>query len=90
MEELVPTDIKVYSAEEIAADEALKDLEIGEGDIVFEAKYDLKIAASVEDLTPFTAASGEIDGQWVRNKHNLGIVKTNGDVLTIDAFGTGW
>lgn len=89
VEKVIPNKIKVYTADEIAASEALKAYEIGEGDIVFEINYDLKIAEGA-DITPFTAPNGEIDGQWVRNKHNLGIVKTNGEVLAIDAFGTGW
>ena len=91
VEEVAPTEIKVYTADEIAANEALQSFEINEGDVVFEANYDLKIAEGVEDLDQFTAATGEIDGQWIRNKFNLGIVKDNGDgTYTIDAFGTGW
>ena len=91
VEEVAPTEIKVYTADEIAANEALQSFEINDGDIVFEANYDLKIAEGVEDLNQFTAGTGEIDGQWIRNKFNLGIVKDNGDgTYTIDAFGTGW
>ena len=91
VEEVAPTEIKVYTADEIAANEALASYEIGENDVVFEATYDMKIAEGVEDLNQFTAATGEIDGQWIRNKSNLGIVKDNGDgTYTIDAFGTGW
>lgn len=91
VEEVSPTEIKVYTADEIAANEALQTYELNEGDVVFEATYDMKIAEGVEDLNQFTAATGEIDGQWIRNKSNLGIVKDNGDgTYTIDAFGTGW
>ena len=91
VEEVVPTDIKIYTDEEIAASEALAAYEIGENDIVFEATYDLKIAEGTENMDQFTAGNGEIDGQWVRNKHSLGIVKDNGNgTYTIDAFGTGW
>lgn len=91
VEEVAPTEIKVYTADEIAANEALQTYELNEGDVVFEATYDMKIAEGVEDLNQFTAATGEIDGQWIRNKSNLGIVKDNGDgTYTIDAFGTGW
>ena len=91
IEEVVPVEIKVYTEEEIAANEALQTYELNEGDIVFEANYDLKIAEGVEDLNQFTAATGEIDGQWVRNKYNLGIARDNGDgTYTLDAFGTGW
>ena len=76
IEEFVPGEIKVYTADEIAANDVFKDYDIAEG---------------VEDLNQFTAATGEIDGQWVRNKFNLGIARDNGDgTYTIDAFGTGW
>lgn len=91
IEAVEPTNVKIYTAEEIAASEVLQGYDIKDGDIVFEAKYDLKIAEGVEDMSPFTVPSGEIDGQWVRNKSNVGIVKDNGDgTYTIDAFGTGW
>ena len=91
VEEVAPTEIKVYTADEIAANDVFKDYDIAEGDVVFEATYDMKIAEGVEDLNQFTAATGEIDGQWIRNKSNLGIVKDNGDgTYTLDAFGTGW
>ncbi|MBQ3286871.1 MAG: hypothetical protein IJH45_02820 [Firmicutes bacterium] len=91
IEEFVPGEIKVYTADEIAANDVFKDYDIAEGDLVFEATYDMKIAEGVEDLNQFTAATGEIDGQWVRNKFNLGIARDNGDgTYTIDAFGTGW
>ena len=91
VEEVAPTEIKVYTADEIAANEALASYELGENDIVFEANYDMKIAEGVEDLNQFTAATGEIDGQWIRNKYNLGILRDNGDgTYSVDAFGTGW
>ncbi len=90
VEEVVPTNIKVYTQEEIDANEAIKDHQINEGDIVFEASYDLRIAEGVEDLNQFTAATGEIDGQWIRNKYNLGIARTGENGYTLDAFGTGW
>ncbi len=89
IEEVVPTNIKVYTEEEIAADEALKDYTINEGDIVFSAEYELKISEDCEDLMPFTAGTGEIDGQWIRNKSNVGIARNNGEAgYSIDAFGT--
>ena len=90
VEEVVPTEIKVYTPEEIAADEALQSYEINDGDVVFAATYDLKIVEGYEDIMQFTAGSGEVDGDWIRNKSNVGIVRTDGDKLTIDAFGTGW
>lgn len=89
IEEVVPTNIKVYTEEEIAADEALKDYTINEGDIVFSAEYELKISEDCEDLMQFTAGTGEIDGQWIRNKANVGIARRNAEGgYSLDAFGT--
>ena len=91
VEEVVPTNIKVYTKEEIAADEALKDYTINEGDIVFSAEYELKISEDCKDLIQFTAGTGEVDGQWIRNKANVGIARNNGEAgYSIDAFGTGF
>ncbi len=49
----------------------------------------MKISEDCEDLMPFTAGTGEIDGQWIRNKSNVGIARNNGEAgYSIDAFGT--
>lgn len=88
VEEVVPTRIKVYTEEEIAEDESLKDYTINEGDIVFDIEYDLKIVDGYEDMMSFTAGAGEIDGQWIRNKANVGIARSGDSGYTLDAFGT--
>lgn len=88
VEEVVPTSIKVYTSEEIAEIEALKDYTINEGDIVFDANYDLKIVDGYEDMMSFTAGTGEVDGQWIRNKSNVGIARSGENGYTLDAFGT--
>ena len=91
VEEVIPTNIKVYTQEEIEANEAIKAHDIKEGDIVFEAQYELLIKEGVEDLMKFTAANGEIDGQKIINKSNIGIARNMGEAgYSIDAFGTGW
>ena len=36
----------------------------------------------------FTAGTGEIDGQWIRNKYNVGIARSGENGYTLDAFGT--
>lgn len=88
VEEVVPVNIKVYTEEEIASDESLKDYTINEGDIVFDAEYELKIVDGYEDMMQFTAGTGEVDGQWIRNKFNVGIARNGEDGYTLDAFGT--
>ena len=90
IEEVVPTSIKIYTPEEISGDELFKNYTIGEGDIVFSADYELKIKEGYEDMNRFTAGTGEVDGQWIRNKSNVGIVRTANGELKIDAFGTGF
>lgn len=88
VEEVIPTRIKVYSEDEIANDPPLSDYTINEGDIVFDADYDLKIVEGYEDMMSFTAGTGEIDGQWIRNKSNVGIARSGENGYTLDAFGT--
>lgn len=90
IEEVIPVTIKVLTSGEIA--ELPSDLNIKEGDIPFEAEYTLKIKDTVsgDDLMRYTAATGEIDGQYIRNKANLGICRASGDGYVMDAFGTGW
>ena len=91
VEEFIPTKIKVYSAEEVEANEAIKSHDIKEGDIPFEVEYELLIKEGVEDMMKFTASTGEIEGQKIINKANLGIARNNGEAgYSIDAFGTGW
>ena len=71
------------------ADELLKDYTINEGDIVFDAEYELKIADNFSgELMMFTAGTGEIDGNWIRHKSNVGIARSGENGYTLDAFGT--
>lgn len=89
VEEVTFNNIKVYSQEEIAADESLKDLGLSERDIVFEIAYELKIADGVEDLMKYTAATGTVEGQMVKEKYNVGILKAQEDgSYKVEAFGT--
>ena len=90
VEEINFVNVKVYSEEEIEANEALKSHELKEGDIPFEVDYELKIKEGVEDLMKYTAATGTIDGQWIKDKSNLGIARNTEEGYKIDAFGTGW
>ena len=89
VEEVKFDSVKVYTKEEIASDEMLKDYKLSDKDIVFEINYELKIAEGTDDMMQFTAATGEIDGQWVKNKYNCGVAKYNGENdYTIENFGT--
>ena len=88
IEEIVITGIRIYLPEEIASDETFNDYTINKGDIVFDVDYDLRVVEGYDNMNEFTAGTGEVDGQWIRNKHNVGIVRESGDSLKIDAFGT--
>ena len=90
IDEVVPSDIRIYTEEEIANNAALKEHNLNSGDIVFDAHYELKISEDAEDLMKYTAATGEIDGQWIRNKFNCGILRSSENGYTMDAFGTGF
>lgn len=88
VEEVIPTKIRIYTEEEIASDEQFNGYKINEGDIAFEAEYELKIVDGYEDMMQFTAGSGDIDGQWIRNKYNVGIARSGENGYTLDAFGS--
>ena len=90
VEEVKFNSIKVFTKEEIDADELLKDLNLGEDDVPFEISYELKIKEGTEDMMQFTAATGEIDGQWVKEKYNCGVAKYNSetDEYVLSNFGT--
>ena len=89
IEEVRYNKVKVYSKEEIEKDELLKSLELGENDIAFEVEYELKVKEGYKDIMQFTAATGEIDGQLVKNKYNCGVLKSKEDgTYELTNFGT--
>ena len=89
VEEITTNSIRLYGKEHIANDESLKKYDIKDGDIVFEINYNLKIKEGFNDMNSFTAGSGKIDGQWIKEKSNVGIVRNNGEAgYSIDALGT--
>ena len=91
IEEVKFQDVKIYTQQEINNDELLKDYDLKPNDIVFEVQYSLKIIDGYDkdEMMQFTAATGEIEGQWVKNKYNCGIAKYNSENdYTIENFGT--
>ncbi len=90
IEDFKTASVKVYTADDIAADSTLADYDLNDNDIVFAIVYELKIADGVDPIE-FTAATGDVDGQWVRNKSNCGILKYGEDgEYTVSNFGTGF
>ena len=84
---------KIYTAEDEAEVEALKEMNLGPNEVAFEVKYDIKPAEGV-DPNIFTAATGMYDEEtgWVTEKYNLGILRPTGaePAYEITNFGTGW
>ena len=90
VEEVKFDNVRIYTAEEIASNPVLVDYKISDKDILFEVQYDLKIIDGYENIIEFTAANGEIDGNWVVNKSNIGIARYVSDgEYNIENWGTG-
>ena len=88
--DVVTNVVKIWSAEEEQADELLKSYNLGSDEYAFEVQYDLLPAQGV-DAMQFTAGSGEVDEfGWVREKHNVGILRPTQDGYEITDFGTGF
>ena len=85
---------KMYTAAEIEANPLLKDLDIKEGEIPFEATIDF-LPAEGADPNVFTIPNGEYDktSGWIHNASRLGILtkdETTDDQYKIRNLGTGW
>lgn len=83
---------KIYTAKEIENNEALKSLDIKDGELAFEATIDIEPAEGA-DPNVFMIPNGELneDNGWVSNMTRLGILTPDGDnSYTIRDFGTGW
>lgn len=83
---------KIYTPEEIEKNEALKSLDIKEGELAFEVTIDFEPA---EGANPniFTIPNGEINeaNGWVTNVHRLGILTPDEkEEYKIRNYGTGW
>ncbi len=93
VEEVIINVAKIYTEDEVEANEAIKAHDLKEGDFAFDVYYELKINDEVPsgELLKYTAAAGEVEGHRIVNRYNLGIARNNGDAgYSIDAFGTGW
>lgn len=85
---------KIYSPVDEEEVEPLKEMNLGENEVAFEVKYEIKPAEDA-DIMVLTAATGEYDEEsgWIKEKYNLGIIRPNdsGDAkYKITDFGTGW
>ena len=83
---------KIYTPEEIEKNEALKSLDIKEGELAFEVTIDFEPAEGA-DPNIFTIPNGEINeaNGWVTNVHRLGILTPDEkEEYKIRNYGTGW
>ncbi len=85
---------KIYTAKEEQEFEPLKELELGENDVAFEASYDLKPAkdASEDDINLMLIPNGEYDEKsgWITDCSRLGVLRADGDGYKLANLGTGW
>ena len=90
VEEVKFNSVKVYTKEEIEKDEMLKELELKDKDVAFEIDYELRIKEGTEDLMRYTAATGEIEGQWIKEKYNCGVARYDSEKAeySLSDFGT--
>lgn len=90
VEEVKFNSVKVYTKEEIEKDEMLKELELKDKDVAFEIDYELRIKEGTEDLMKYTAATGEIEGQWIKEKYNCGVARYDSEKAeySLSDFGT--
>jgi hypothetical protein len=94
IDDLAVTVDRIYTAEDEAAIEVLRDMALGPNEVAFSVNYKLHPADGVEDLLQFTAATGEIDAAsgWIVNKSNIGILRPDpdGEGYIVTDFGTGF
>ena len=90
VEEVEIVDLKVYTEEERAEIEGVKDYK--PEDIVFSVDYKLKPKDGVDPII-FTAATGDVDEEtgWVVDKSNVGVLVKDADGnYKVEDFGTGF
>ena len=83
---------KIYTAEDEAANEAVKSLNLGPDEVAFEVRYELHPAEGT-DVNELLPANGQLDEEsgWVIDKFGLGVLRPADDgTYTITDFGTGW
>lgn len=85
---------KIYTAKEEQEFDVLKELELGENEVAFEASYDLKPTkdATEDDIMLMLIPNGEYDEKsgWVTGCSRLGVLRPDGDGYKLTNLGTGW
>ena len=81
--------LKIYTEEEMKENELLKEY-ADNGQFAFEVEYRLLAKENI-DKNILTAGNGEIDGNWIINKSNVGILSnTAKGTLYVMEIGTGF
>ena len=85
---------KIYTSEDEAEVEALKEMNLGPNEVAFKIRYDLKPAKDANGLE-LSIPNGEYeDGdEWVKNNTRIGILRpddSGNSEYKITNYGTGW
>ena len=88
-EEIVIEKFKVYTLEEMKQLDELKEY-ANEGKYAFEVSYKLLAKENI-DKNVLTVPNGEINGNWITDKSNIGLLSnTAKGTLYVINIGTGW
>lgn len=87
-DDIVIENFKVFTDKELKNDVLKKYTD--DGKIVFEVSYKL-IAKENIDKNELIDGNGEVDGNWIINKYNIGLLSnTAKGTLYVYSIGTGW
>ena len=84
------TDVKIYSENDLEP-EIVASYELGKDDIIFSATFDITVADGV-DANILAIPDGEVDGQTVKGKSRVGVIRYADGKYSVDPqfFGTGF
>ena len=90
VEDIKITDFKLYTEKEMKEDEILKEA-FDNGKFAFDVSYEIELTDGADGMQ-YTAATGELEGNVVKGKSNVGyLIEKNGKFeVEKESFGTGF
>lgn len=84
------TNVKIYSENDLDP-EIVASYDLGKDDIIFEVTFDVTVADGV-DANIMAIPDGEVDGQTVKGKNRVGVIRYADGKYSVDPqlFGTGF
>ena len=84
------TKFKLYTEQEMKEDEILKEA-LDEGKVAFDVEYEIELVEGADGMQ-YTAATGEVVGNIVKGKSNVGYLTENNGKYEVEneSFGTGF